>query len=192
MLASFPDAIASYLVYRLMTNENDELEPDVAARASRAGEGCPRGAGVMDRADFPLIAEGFRRLLGGDRRRRAPVRPPLACACAPDRRPRPPGLAAPRRRFEWADRFTGRPPRARRPICQARARPDASAGVNGSCRIRFPVALKIAFEIAAGMFVISTSPAPDGRLIGATDHLEVELRHVYEPDHRIRDPVSGE
>jgi hypothetical protein len=63
VLTSFPDAMASYLIYRLMTNESEELEPDLAlGRLHRAR------AAIEERAqwtedDFPLIAEGFRRLL---------------------------------------------------------------------------------------------------------------------------------
>jgi hypothetical protein len=63
VLASFPDAMASYLVYRLMMNDADEVERDLAvAQLERAR------AAVLVRAewlaeDFPLIAEGCRRLV---------------------------------------------------------------------------------------------------------------------------------
>jgi hypothetical protein len=63
VLASFPDAIASFLVYRMMMNENDELEPDVAAeRLERVRAGLELRATWVE-AGYPLIATGFRRLL---------------------------------------------------------------------------------------------------------------------------------
>src|SRR5215471_18519601 len=63
VLASFPDAIASYLVYRMMMSDDDELEPAVAAeRLAQVRAALElRAAWVED--DFPLVAEGFRRLL---------------------------------------------------------------------------------------------------------------------------------
>jgi hypothetical protein len=63
VLTSFPDAMASYLVYRLMTNEHEELEPDVAAgRLARVKAALEERAQWAE-CDFPLVAEGFRRLL---------------------------------------------------------------------------------------------------------------------------------
>jgi hypothetical protein len=63
VLTTFPDAIASYLVYRLMTNEHEELEPEAAAeRLERVKQELElRAQWVED--DYPLVAEGFRRLL---------------------------------------------------------------------------------------------------------------------------------
>ena len=63
VLASFPDAIASYLVYRMMMDESDVLEPDVAAeRLERVRSAVELRASWIE-AEYPLIAEGFRRLL---------------------------------------------------------------------------------------------------------------------------------
>lgn len=63
VLASFPDAIASYLVYRMMMDESDVLEPDVAAeRLERVRSAVEVRASWIE-AEYPLIAEGFRRLL---------------------------------------------------------------------------------------------------------------------------------
>ena len=63
VLLSFPDAIASYLVYRLMTNEQEELEPEVAqARLARVRSELEVRAQWTEE-DYPLIAQGFRRLL---------------------------------------------------------------------------------------------------------------------------------
>ena len=63
VLASFPDAIASFLVYRMMMDEDDVLEPDVAAeRLERVRSAIELRASWIEQ-DYPLIAEGFRRLL---------------------------------------------------------------------------------------------------------------------------------
>jgi hypothetical protein len=63
VLASFPDAMASYLVYRLMTSENEELEPDLAKeRLDRARAAIEVRAQWVEE-EYPLIAEGLRRLL---------------------------------------------------------------------------------------------------------------------------------
>jgi len=63
VLNSFPDAIASYLVYRLMTNEHEELEPEVARdRLDRVKAELEVRAQWVE-GDYPLIADGFRRLL---------------------------------------------------------------------------------------------------------------------------------
>jgi hypothetical protein len=63
VLVSFPDAIASFLVYRMMTGDNEELEPEVAAgRLERVRSGLEERARWVE-TDYPLIAAGFRRLL---------------------------------------------------------------------------------------------------------------------------------
>ena len=63
VLTSFPDAIASYLIYRLMTNEAEELEPDVAAqRLARARAALELRAQWVE-GEYPLVAAGFRLLL---------------------------------------------------------------------------------------------------------------------------------
>jgi len=63
ILMSFPDAMASYLVYRLMISEQEELEPDRAAeRLDRVKAELALRAEWVE-GDYPLIAEGFRRLL---------------------------------------------------------------------------------------------------------------------------------
>jgi hypothetical protein len=63
VLASFPDAVASYLVYRLMMDESDELELDVAqVRLERVRAAVELRAQWTEN-EYPLIAEGFRRLL---------------------------------------------------------------------------------------------------------------------------------
>jgi hypothetical protein len=63
ILMSFPDAMASYLVYRLMINEQEELEPDRAAeRLDRVKAELALRAEWVE-GDYPLIAAGFRRLL---------------------------------------------------------------------------------------------------------------------------------
>jgi hypothetical protein len=63
VLTSFPDAMASYLVYRLMTNEREELEPDIAqGRLDRAKTAIEMRAQWTE-DEFPLIAQGFRLLL---------------------------------------------------------------------------------------------------------------------------------
>jgi len=63
VLASFPDAMASYLVYRLMMSEADEIEREVAQERLEKAK-----AAVLVRSDwlseeFPLIAGGCRRLV---------------------------------------------------------------------------------------------------------------------------------
>jgi len=63
VLSSFPDAIASYLVYRLMTSESEELEPEVAQERLARVRAAVEVRAQWTEADFPLIAEGFRRLL---------------------------------------------------------------------------------------------------------------------------------
>ena len=63
VLTSFPDSIASYLVYRLMMTEADEIEREVAqARLDRAKDGVALRAEWVA-SEFPLVAEGFGRLL---------------------------------------------------------------------------------------------------------------------------------
>jgi hypothetical protein len=63
VLASFPDAIASYLVYRMMTNEREELKPELGAqRLERARAALALRAQRIEE-DYPLVADGFRRLL---------------------------------------------------------------------------------------------------------------------------------
>jgi hypothetical protein len=63
VLASFPDAIASYLVYRMMTNDREEVDPALGEqRLGRARAALEvRAEWVED--EFPLVADGFRRLL---------------------------------------------------------------------------------------------------------------------------------
>lgn len=63
VLMSFPDAMASYLVYRLMTNERGELEPEVARErlAHVRAELDVRARWTAE--EFPRVAEGLRRLL---------------------------------------------------------------------------------------------------------------------------------
>lgn len=63
VLSSFPDAMASYLVYRLMTSESEELEPDVAQERLARVRTALEVRAQWTEAEFPLIAEGFRRLL---------------------------------------------------------------------------------------------------------------------------------
>ncbi|HEX4519758.1 MAG TPA: hypothetical protein VH063_09285 [Gaiellaceae bacterium] len=63
VLASFPDAVASYLVYRMMTNDEEELEPAVAAERLGKVRAALELRATWVEADYPLIAEGFRRLL---------------------------------------------------------------------------------------------------------------------------------
>lgn len=63
VLTSFPDAIASYLIYRLMTNENEELEPDVALERLELARAAIEERAQWTEKEFPLISEGFRRLL---------------------------------------------------------------------------------------------------------------------------------
>ena len=63
VLASFPDAMASYLVYRLMTNENEEIEQDVAQERLERVRAAVEVRAQWTEGEFPLIAEGFRRLL---------------------------------------------------------------------------------------------------------------------------------
>jgi len=64
VLASFPDAIASYLVYRLMMNEADEIEREVAQeRLDKAKAAVLVRAEWLADDDFPLIADGCRRLV---------------------------------------------------------------------------------------------------------------------------------
>lgn len=63
VLVSFPDAIASYLVYRMMMTETDEMEREIAGRRlERVKAGIARRAEQLD-PEFPLIAAGFRRLI---------------------------------------------------------------------------------------------------------------------------------
>jgi hypothetical protein len=63
VLSSFPDAMASYLVYRMMTNDHEELEPDVAReRLARVKDELELRARWTE-VEFPLVARGFRRLL---------------------------------------------------------------------------------------------------------------------------------
>jgi hypothetical protein len=63
VLNSFPDAMASYLIYRLMTNEDEELEPEVAReRLDRVKAALEVRAQWVEN-DYPLVAEGFRRVL---------------------------------------------------------------------------------------------------------------------------------
>jgi hypothetical protein len=63
VLTTFPDAIASYLIYRLMTNEAEELEPEIAAeRLARVRAALELRAQWVD-GEYPLVAQGFRRLL---------------------------------------------------------------------------------------------------------------------------------
>ena len=63
VLLSFPDAMASYLVYRLMTSDSEELEPDVAQERLARVRAALEVRAQWTEAEFPLIAEGFRRLL---------------------------------------------------------------------------------------------------------------------------------
>jgi hypothetical protein len=63
VLNSFPDSMASYLVYRLMMDQTDEIDRDAAQERLEKAK-----AAVMVRAewleeDFPLIADGCRRLV---------------------------------------------------------------------------------------------------------------------------------
>ena len=63
VLASFPDAIASYLVYRMMTNDREELDPELGEqRLTRARAALALRAEWVER-EYPLVADGFRRLL---------------------------------------------------------------------------------------------------------------------------------
>jgi hypothetical protein len=63
VLTSFPDAMASYLVYRLMTNDHEELEPDVAVERLARVKAELEVRAQWTEDEFPLVAEGFRRLL---------------------------------------------------------------------------------------------------------------------------------
>jgi hypothetical protein len=63
VLTSFPDAMASYLVYRLMTNEREELEPDVAQERLDRAKAAIEVRARWTEEEYPLIAQGFRRLL---------------------------------------------------------------------------------------------------------------------------------
>ncbi|HEY7536541.1 MAG TPA: hypothetical protein VH721_01010 [Gaiellaceae bacterium] len=63
VLTSFPESMGFYLSLRLMMDEHDEIHPDEAQQhLDAAREALALRAGwVAD--DYPLIAEGFRRLL---------------------------------------------------------------------------------------------------------------------------------
>jgi hypothetical protein len=63
VLSSFPDALASYLVYRMMTDENERLEPEVAMSRLEQARAALELRAVWTEADYPLVAEGFRLLL---------------------------------------------------------------------------------------------------------------------------------
>jgi hypothetical protein len=63
VLASFPDAIASYLVYRMMTNDREEVDPGLGEqRLGRARAALALRAEWVEEG-YPLVADGFRRLL---------------------------------------------------------------------------------------------------------------------------------
>jgi hypothetical protein len=63
VLASFPDALASYLVYRMMTDEEEQFEPEVAESRLEQARAALELRAEWTAADYPLVAEGFRRLL---------------------------------------------------------------------------------------------------------------------------------
>jgi len=63
VLLSFPDAMASYLVFRMMTNDHEELEPDVARERLAHVKGELELRARWTAVEFPLVARGFRRLL---------------------------------------------------------------------------------------------------------------------------------
>jgi hypothetical protein len=63
VLTSFPDAIASYLVYRLMTNDAEELEPEVAAERLAHVKAELGVRAEWTEHEYPLVARGFRCLL---------------------------------------------------------------------------------------------------------------------------------
>jgi hypothetical protein len=63
VLASFPDSMGYYMSLRLMTAEGDELDRDRAqTKLEAARAALARRVEWVD-GDYPLIAEGFRRLL---------------------------------------------------------------------------------------------------------------------------------
>ena len=80
-------------------------------------------------------------------------------------------------------------------LSTARTRP----GVIGASRMRTPVASKNAFATAAGTGDSAGSPEPvvrepgPGRVghVGAGEPVDVDLRRVLEPDHRVGDPVEA-
>jgi hypothetical protein len=63
VLASFPDAIASYLVYRMMTNECEELDPGLGEQRLECARVALALRAEWVEEEFPLVADGFRRLL---------------------------------------------------------------------------------------------------------------------------------
>ena len=132
VLNSFPDAMGYYLALRLTMTEADEVDGEAAHEKLGAARAALALRAEWVEADYPLIAEGFRRLL--DETRGSYERP-----VERDR----PGCPGRSRNSAYT-------------VSAARTR----VGVNGSWRSRLPVASKIALPIAEGAFVISTSPAP--------------------------------
>ncbi len=62
VLSAFPEAMASYLVYRLMTDENDDVQLEEARERLGRARAALEVRAQWTEADYPLIAEGFRRL----------------------------------------------------------------------------------------------------------------------------------
>jgi hypothetical protein len=63
VLTSFPDAMGFYLSLRLTMNEADEVESERARAQLGAARAALEERARLVEADYPLIADGFRRLL---------------------------------------------------------------------------------------------------------------------------------
>jgi hypothetical protein len=72
VLSSFPDSLGYYLSLRLMMSEDGELDHESAQTRLEAARAALVERAAWVEADFPLIAEGFRRLLEETRDGRPP------------------------------------------------------------------------------------------------------------------------
>jgi len=63
VLASFPDAMGYYLALRLMTGEDGEVDRAAARARLEAARAALAARADSVEAEFPRVAEGFRRLL---------------------------------------------------------------------------------------------------------------------------------
>ena len=63
VLSSFPDSMGYYMSLRLMMDEADRIEPDEAQASLDAARAALELRARWVESEYPLIAEGFRRLL---------------------------------------------------------------------------------------------------------------------------------
>jgi hypothetical protein len=63
VLSSYPDAMGYYIALRLTMTEDGEIDSDAARARLEAARAALAARASSIEADYPLIAEGFRRLL---------------------------------------------------------------------------------------------------------------------------------